>query len=674
MNTPKNSDLKPFIIMLSCILTVLSVLPLYFGLSTAAATYSRDFALALMATFTFFILVYTTSWSFKNRKETYKAWLMLLSGQCFYVFAEILYFVVTFYSENLDPIANIIVLGIYPFFIAGFLLFAKKPFKIRTTTLLDLIIFITATFIMMWFLLIEPLLMFKNILSTFLELSYIFLDIMLLFVIMTLFVNRNKKISELTILFLSASVLFQIIGDTIFAYNTIKPNLLFYWLEMIPYMLTESFMILAALSFTKNINLKLKTLNSFYRSLKFENKWLPLFPLILVLFSYSLLFLSENPSRTLIISVGAIVTLVVVRELISVKELKKAQKRLRESKKLVEKSEEELSFVSSNIMDLITVTDENLVYTYVSNYSKKLLGYKEEQVLGNTLSNFIYPEDTELVKQNMEESIENHSDKRIQYRCVRSNADPVWVETIKKPIFNQENEFKGFISSTRDISVQKKDEKIIHDSLREKETLLKEIHHRVKNNLQIVSSLLNLQSHQTNEKEVLDVLADSKNRIKTMALVHEELYRSPNLTNIKFGKYLERLVSNLFYSYGARREIKTKFDMEDINIGIDTAIPCGLIVNELVSNSLKYAFPENMDGKIEVSLRSNNGMYTITVADNGIGLPEDIQPENVKTLGLQLVINLVNQIDGTFEFKRDNGTKFRVMFPELEYKDRIKQE
>jgi Signal transduction histidine kinase len=224
----------------------------------------------------------------------------------------------------------------------------------------------------------------------------------------------------------------------------------------------------------------------------------------------------------------------------------------------------------------------------------------------------------------------------------------------------------------RDITDKKKAEKALKESLEEKEVLLREIHHRVKNNMQIVSSLLNLQKKYVEEEETVNILIESQNRIKTMAMIHEKLYQSPNLTSINFKEYTEKLVKDLFYSYGNKiGVIKTSFHMEDVKIGLDTAIPCGLIMNELVTNSLKYAFPDDRTGTITIEFQSEGNYFVLKVSDDGVGVPSDIKLENRDTLGFQLVTSLVKQLDGTVQLDGVNGTSFTIKFKELQYNDRM---
>ena len=202
--------------------------------------------------------------------------------------------------------------------------------------------------------------------------------------------------------------------------------------------------------------------------------------------------------------------------------------------------------------------------------------------------------------------------------------------------------------------------------LKEKELLLSEIHHRVKNNLQIVSSLLKLQSRNINHAKYKEIFRNSENQIQTMALIHEELYRSVDLTNINFGGYLGKLTKELFSSYVVdTKRISLNVNIENGVLGIDTAIPCGLIINELISNSLKYGFPEERRGVVSVFLKTDDisDECELRVSDNGIGIQGEIDLNNSQTLGHYLVTNLVeNQLHGTIELNRIGGTEFIMRF------------
>jgi two-component system CheB/CheR fusion protein len=203
------------------------------------------------------------------------------------------------------------------------------------------------------------------------------------------------------------------------------------------------------------------------------------------------------------------------------------------------------------------------------------------------------------------------------------------------------------------------------EETKSKEILLKEIHHRVKNNLQIISSLLNLQSGYVKDPEAIEVFKETQSRIRSMSLIHEQLYKNMELVNIDFNNYIQNLIPYLFHTFGAENRISLKTTGDDIWLNIDTVIPCGLIVNELVSNSLKHAFPGDRKGEVYVGINSNgDGQYVLIVGDNGVGFPEDLDFRSTKSLGLQLVLMLVEQIEGKIELDRTNGTEFKIRFRE----------
>jgi two-component sensor histidine kinase/CheY-like chemotaxis protein len=209
----------------------------------------------------------------------------------------------------------------------------------------------------------------------------------------------------------------------------------------------------------------------------------------------------------------------------------------------------------------------------------------------------------------------------------------------------------------------------LQEALDEKEMILKEIHHRVKNNLMIISNLLELQSYYIKDKADLNVFKDSKTRADSMALIHEKLYKSTDLKSIDFEEYIHSLALCIFDTYNiAPNRIKLVINVEDIMLDINTAIPLGLIINELLTNSLKYAFPEDKNGIITIIFSKTDDIFTLIIKDDGIGLKPSIDFKKTESLGLELVNNLTRQIDGNVELDNDNGTEFRISFKELEYK------
>ena len=247
----------------------------------------------------------------------------------------------------------------------------------------------------------------------------------------------------------------------------------------------------------------------------------------------------------------------------------------------------------------------------------------------------------------------------------KKNGDEIILLESSSAVFDSKGKIVAYRGILRDITQHYRAEEKIKASLREKEVLLKEIHHRVKNNMQIISSLLNLQSQYIKDQKALDLFKDSQNRVKSMALIHERLYQSKDLARINVQDYIQSLTKHLFNMYrDTALEVTPKIEADNLSLGIDQAIPCGLIINELVSNSLKYAFPNRRKGTVNIKLISdNNGKLELIVRDNGIGLPKNFNKQKTRSLGLQLVYALADQLEGTIQLERDNGTTFRIMFP-----------
>lgn len=215
-----------------------------------------------------------------------------------------------------------------------------------------------------------------------------------------------------------------------------------------------------------------------------------------------------------------------------------------------------------------------------------------------------------------------------------------------------------------EIAERKRAEEALTASLKEKEVLLREIHHRVKNNLQIVSSILSLQGNYITDRKSLEMFQDCQSRIKSIALIHELLYQNEDLAHTDFQEYLNSLVTNLLRTYRVNSRIRFEIHAESVHLTLDTAIHCGLIVTELVTNSLKYGFKEREEGTIQISTTSKYEEYSLTVEDDGVGFPEEIDYRQTDSLGLQLVNTLTQQIDGSLILDRSKGTKFTLVFRE----------
>lgn len=233
------------------------------------------------------------------------------------------------------------------------------------------------------------------------------------------------------------------------------------------------------------------------------------------------------------------------------------------------------------------------------------------------------------------------------------------------PLFDTQRRVRGCIGVFIDITERKQAEKAIRAALQERETLLKEVHHRVKNNLQVISSLLHMQSLHTPDKASVELFRESQHRVRSMALVHERLYRSPDMVRVDFTDYIESLANYLFRSYHVETDrIRLEVNVQGIRLPINAAVPCGLLVNELISNCLKHAFQGRDRGSIRVELVPvTEAEALLSVSDDGVGLPPSIIPESAETFGMQLIVALVDQLHGRLEVCRQGGTTMRIIFP-----------
>lgn len=276
----------------------------------------------------------------------------------------------------------------------------------------------------------------------------------------------------------------------------------------------------------------------------------------------------------------------------------------------------------------------------------------------------IHPGDKEHLFKTIRNAIDNHENYYIEHRILGLNGLVRWLEGVGEVYYDDNNQPVRMIGVVHDITTRKQTEKQIRASLQEKEVLLKEIHHRVKNNMQVISSLLDLQADTIQDEQMHELFKESQSRVKSMALVHERLYQSKDLARIDFADYVESLTHHLLRSYGARLSgVETHIDIAPISLSLETAIPCGLIINELVSNAFKHAFSKGQVGQIWIELHPiENRQVILRIKDNGGGFPPEIDFRRTTSLGLTLVNTLVRQLKGTIEVRSESGTEFNILF------------
>jgi len=244
-------------------------------------------------------------------------------------------------------------------------------------------------------------------------------------------------------------------------------------------------------------------------------------------------------------------------------------------------------------------------------------------------------------------------------------AEKDQLQNVQKAIFNIFDDLhseKRLLESTQSELIRSGQE--VQASLREKEVLLQEVHHRVKNNLQVISSLINMQVRRTHDTSSRNALAECQNRVQAIALIHEKLYQSRDYARVPFSDYARSLAANIFHATGiSPANINFSVEFESLSLAVDKAIPCGLILNELISNALKHAFPNERQGTIRVDMRKAGGQLELSVGDDGVGMKPGFNPATSNSLGMQLVQTLVEQLDGRLEILRESGTTFRIGFP-----------
>lgn len=303
---------------------------------------------------------------------------------------------------------------------------------------------------------------------------------------------------------------------------------------------------------------------------------------------------------------------------------------------------------------------------YISPQIEKMLGFSVDEWLSDPQlwKSQLHPDDrARALADDANTLITGHS-VTIEYRLMTRDGRPVWVRDEATPLPQEPGKPPLNFGLLTDITEQKQVDDKIRASLHEKEVLLKEIHHRVKNNLQIISSLLNLQAGKVKDLQTIQALRESQMRVRSMALIHEKLYQSDSMARIDFGGYVKSLAADLFRSYQrGLGQVELKIVVDEVELELEQAVPCGLILNELMTNTLKHAFPDGRSGTLRVDLRAGSGqILSLRVSDDGVGMPPEFDLAAAKSLGLQLVNSLVSQLDGRLEVEHTGGTAFKVSF------------
>lgn len=336
----------------------------------------------------------------------------------------------------------------------------------------------------------------------------------------------------------------------------------------------------------------------------------------------------------------------------------------RKAEEEIELNDRRFKAMMKHGMDMIAILDKDANYKYVSPTSKNVLGLPPSYFDEKNAFDFIHKDDKDRLLKQFEEIRPRESVKIKPFRFLNAENKWRWLEATITNL-NDDPAVKGYISNSRDVTEQQVKQKEIIDSLKEKETLLAEIHHRVKNNLSVLTGLLQLQAANESNEEVLDRLFDSVARIHTMASIHEQLYQTNNFSSIDLGERIKLLALNIQKSFQSTTKVDLDFQFIPVDISVPRALPCSLIANEVLTNIFKHAFTDRKEGKVKIELLNTDvsDYIKLSITDNGKGLPKDFDPQKSESLGLSLIDMLSEQIKAEYFFEDlDPGTGFTLLF------------
>lgn len=634
-------------------------------------------------------------------KRTQIAWALLSISVFVSAIANVLWGLVAIYS-NQNPassLADILYLSFYPIFIIGILAFpSNKTSSKRFKYYFDVLIVLFSSALIFWAFFISPAITtYKgDYYSLIFKLAYVFTGFFLLFILVNL-TNRIKDKMRTPFFLLIIGTAIMAITDIIYAYQTIQGTYVPGNASDVGWVISYIALGLAGVSQFSNYEIDFKRLISPYVQNYDKITWTPYVALCGVSAAYILLIWAYNTYNSNILllelGIGILIFLVVVRQIISIRENRNmyldAQKEIlirKQISKSLKESENAYRTIFENTGTATVIIEEDNKISLANAEFEKLSCYSQEELdKGKNWTDFVLKSELDSIKNHYNqlgsELDENsfYSNEEYSNYKLNSNSSP---KNFECQFVDKEGGIKSIHSiavkipgtkktlvSLLDMTEQRKAEEQLKNSLNEKEMLLKEIHHRVKNNLMVISSLLSLQSRYIKNKEDLELFEKSQSRAKSMALIHERLYQSEDLKRIDFGDYIRKLAVDMFNTYISNPgEIKLEINAENAMIDINTAIPLGLILNELLSNSMKYAFPDGRNGTVTVNFSKKDILFNLTVKDDGIGFPSDVNYKNTDSLGLQLINSLTGQIDGQIILNTSNGTSFTIIFEDEEYR------
>ncbi len=607
-------------------------------------------------------------------KKIFVAWLFLAFAQISYFMGDVLWglseaglFVFSTLPADFFYILNYILFLVAVLFLSSQIMTLLNQMKL----FIDILIVLSSAILISLIFFILPFFQSNDLQMNLLWLSYVFLDFFLFITLISLFFQFKKYQTPLFLL--AAGIFFFIVTDLIFAFSNLERGYVSGGLVDIGWVTGYMFIGLAAISQIAKDDIDFK---KYLPQFSFNDtfKWNIYVPLILVLIAYicnvwAYKNLISDYLYLLDYIVGIIVFMVIIRQIITLKENRSLYFEARDEIKkreimesALQKSEKKYRKIVENANEGIVSTDPEGLLMFYNHRFSSMLGYEKDELQGRDIFSLMNDESQKKAKACMI-NIKKGEKGQNELTMIKKDGKELNVLTNVSAILDDQ-QYSGCLALISDITETKKAQMQIEDSLVEKEILLREIHHRVKNNMQIISSMLSLQSNYIEDEEMLQIFAESRNRVKSMALVHEKLYTSDDIAKIDIKDYMQDIIKYMASSY-VRDEISIDFKVigEDISLNIDTAVPLCLIINELLTNSIKYAFPHSKRGnEIIVEISSTDDGYELLIIDNGIGLGDDFDLNRVDSLGLNIVNVLVKQLKGSIDILKTSGTAFKILF------------
>jgi PAS domain S-box-containing protein len=637
-------------------------------------------------------------------RESEIAWWFFFSSQVLMLILDLIWIVSTLIFNN--PVGFSMNLILYMshviFFSIGLLKLPhiKVPIIPTLRRIADIGIVMCIIFIAIWTLIVDKIVQFgmTDSVTLVVTIAFVIIEFAFSYIIIGVFLRNAGQLKKRPVSFLLIAATFQATSAAIFGYILLRGGYVSGGIS--DYLMVISYLLIGAAAIMQITQKQPKipldcTHKAWYMNIHLNYQIPAIFGIFVYLLLIWIYFYNPRIFLSMLLAASIVIGLVVFRQVLQMEEMKTAQKVAEKNQKIAEQNQETAeknrlvaeenriiaeenekkfrAIIENSIDAIILVSSDNKILTW-NKGAERIFGYTSQEAMHKSMEMLVPSEYVEQYKQGLMGAVSKggFNDNQI-FETIGLRKDGTTMPLEQSVTFWKGKNGIIFAAIVRDVSDRRLAEYQLKKSLDEKNLLLLEIHHRVKNHLQIISSLINLLSFTIEDVKTKNTLLEIQNRIKTIAMIHGILYQTHDMSKVEMKTYVNDILQNLSSTYkNTSQKIDIVLDIDDVSLNMETATPCGLMLNELITNSFKYAFLNETSGKIDVSLKKENNDYLLlTIADDGVGLDENLNLESTKTLGLRLVNSLVRQISGSIELKRDHGTQFEIRFKEAEYEDRI---